>query len=167
MTPRRITRIGPLASGLGPLSQSIGRTMHKALHPAVPLGTPRTIPVQDYSRSVRSPIAGGYGSGIVPANGIVTVKVGPMGLGTIWYPQAWAIATTTGAADTSTCALYVGPLGLQTQIGGQSYAGGGDSGGLAVPPLWPGYFIWAVWAGATKGDLATLTVYGEMDSLSA
>ena len=166
MAMRRVTRLTPSPRIAPLIRQSIAGSQGKALASLRSVPRPGTVPMGDYRRQVRTPIAGGYGSVIV-AGGTATVKVGPMGVGTVWYPQAAAIATTTGANDTSTCALYVGPLGLQTQLGGQSYAGGGDSIGLAVPPLWNGYFLWAVWSGATNGDLATLTVYGEQDSLHA
>jgi hypothetical protein len=127
-------------------------------------------PQGSYTGSQQTVITGGYAAAVVPASGSVTVRVGPMGVGTIWYPQAAAISTTTGAADASTCALYLTPLenGAQvpaTQIGGQSYAGGGDTIGLAVPPMWAGYFIVAVWTGATSGDLASLAVYGTQQVL--
>lgn len=166
MASRRLTRL-TASPRIPPLiGQSIGRSQHKS-GPARSQGRrPAAVPIGDYRGSIRTPLTGGYASGIVPASGVITLSCGPMGLGTVWYPQAAAIATSTGANDSSTCALYVGPLGLQTLIGGQSYAGGGDTIGLAVPPLWPGYYIWATWTGATKGDLATLTVYGEQDALA-
>ena len=167
MTSRRVTRRTAGVSGLGPLLQSIRGSQGKSLAPVTPLRAPQSVPQQSYTQVVRTPIAGGYGALVVPSSGTVTVMVGPQGVGTVWYPQSAAIATTTGANDNSTCALYLGPKGLQTQIGGQSYAGGGDSIGLAVPPMWPGYFIWAVWTGAKAGDLASLAVYGQQDSLSA
>jgi hypothetical protein len=125
-----------------------------------------------YQGQLQTVITGGYAASVVPASGSVTIRVGPMGVGTIWYPQAAAISTTTGANDASTCALYLTPLenGAQvpaTQIGGQSYAGGGDTIGLAVPPMWAGYFIVAVWTGATSGDLASLAVYGTQQVITA
>lgn len=163
---RRVQRLTPWPRIPAQIRQSIGGSQHKALGAPVPLRRPGTIPVQAYGQTRRTPLTGGYGAVLVAADGTATVSVGPQGLGTVWYPQSAAIATTLGAADTSTCTLYLGPLGLETQIGGQSYAGGGDSIGVAVPPLWPGYFLWAVWAGATAGNLASLAVYGEMDSLA-
>ena len=125
-----------------------------------------------YTGSQQTLITGGYAAVTVKADGTATAKVGPQGVGTVWYPQAAAISTTTGANDASTCALYLTPLenGAQvpaTQIGGQSYAGGGDSIGLAVPPMWAGYFIVAVWSGAVSGDLASLAVYGTQQVLTA
>lgn len=136
----------------------------RALKPVTPMRRPATVPVSAYNQRVRTPITGGYGSATV-ASGTATVTLGPQSVGTVWYPQQAAIATTTGAADASTCTLFVGPLGLLTQIGSQSYAGGGDSLGLAVPALFPGYFLVAVWSGAHNGDLAVLTVYGQQDQL--
>lgn len=137
----------------------------RAYKPVAPLRRPATVPVGAYSQRSRTPISGGYGSAVVKADGSAKVTLGPQAVGTVWYPQQVAIGTTTGANDASTCTLYVGPLALLTQIGSQSYAGGGDSIGLAVPAMFPGYFLVAVWAGAKTGDLAVLTVYGQQDQL--
>lgn len=94
-----------------------------------------------------------------------SIQVGPQGLGTVWYPQSAAIATSVGANDNSTVQLYYGPLSLLSLVSGTSYAGGGDMVGLPVPPLSPGYFIVAVWSGGTPGSLATLAVYGTQTAL--
>jgi hypothetical protein len=149
------------------LQRAIGVNQRKTSQPVRPWRHPPATPIELYTVTVRVPIPNGVGQAAVPASGIVSIQVGPQGVGTVWYPQSAAIATTTGAADTSTCTLYVGPLALLTQVGSQSYAGGGDNIGLAVPALVPGYFIVAKWAGATPGDLATLTVYGQADVLTA
>lgn len=138
----------------------------KANKPVRPMRRTMTVAPEAYTHRTTTPIAAGNAAGTVPVSGIISLTVGPSGLGTVWYPQSAACATSTGAADTSTCAFYVGPLGLQTLIGGQSYAGGGDSVGLAVPPLFPGYFITATWTGAKSGDLATLTIYGQQEALT-
>ena len=137
----------------------------RALKPVIPVKRPATVPVQAYALHQRTPITNGYGSAIVSASGSATVTLGPQGVGTVWYPQQASIATTTGANDASTCTLFVGPLALLSQIGSQSYAGGGDSLGLAVPALFPGFFLVAVWSGGHSGDLAVLTVYGQQDQL--
>lgn len=162
--PKRLTRgwrstIDPQAIAL------LGAYYQKSQKPVRPVLRPASTPQELYTGKRRTLITAGYASVLVAANGTATAVVGPQGVGTVWYPQQWAIATTSGAADTSTCTVYHGPLGLQTLIIGQSYAGGGDSGGMAVPPMFPGYFVVAVWAGAKSGDLASLTVYGQMDAL--
>lgn len=169
MATRRVTRRAPLVSGLAPLAQSISRTMSQR---NIGYGNPRpaTIPQNAYVRKQRTPITGGYGTTLVDASGAAFVRVGPAGVGTIWYPQAVAIGTTSGANDGSTCVLYLGPLldngqPQGQQIGGQSYAGGGDVFGVAIPPMWPGYFVGALWAGGTTGDLAFIQIYGDMDTL--
>ena len=162
---RRVVRRAPTVQGLGSLARSISGSVQRSTRPAMSLTRPASVPVDAYRGRIRTPIPSGYAAVTIASDGTATAYVGPQGLGTVWYPQAAAIATSTGASDTSTCTIYVGPEGLQTQVGGQSYAGGGDTIGLAVPPLWNGYFVWAKWAGGTAGALATLTVYGEMDSL--
>lgn len=167
----RITRIATKVSGLSPITRSGGSA---GSQPNRGFANRRidSTPQGAYTGHQQTLITGGYSAATVTAAGAAVVKVGPQGVGTVWYPQAAAISTTTGANDASTCALYLSPLENgatvvpSTQIGGQSYAGGGDSIGLAVPPMWPGYFIVAVWAGAVPGDLASLAVYGTQDVLT-
>jgi len=169
--PRRVVRVGQVVRGLGPLRQSVARGQSQ-INRGFARYQPPVIAQGRYQGGLRTVITGGYAAKTVPGSGVVTIYCGPMGLGTIWYPQAVAINTSTGAGDTSTCALYLTPLengsalAPSTQIGGQSYAGGGDTIGLAVPPLWPGLFIVAQWTGATPGALATMQVYGEQSVLS-
>lgn len=122
-------------------------------------------PMTRYSQTVRVPIANGTGQATV-AGGTATVQVGPAGLGTRWYPVQAAITTTTGALDTSTCSLYLGVISTATQIGATSYAGGGDTFGLAGMMLQPGEFLIAVWANAHNGDHATFRVTGDMEALT-
>lgn len=169
---KRLVRRVPGASGLGPLAQSIARTRSQR-NVGFTIRRTGSVPPGHYQGSQRTTITGGYAAKIVPSSGIVTIYCGPMGLGMVWYPQAVAISTTTGANDASTCTLYLSPLqnGSQlapsTQIGGQSYAGGGDTIGIAVPPIRPGLFIIAQWTGAKAGDLAALQVYGEQSAMVA
>ena len=169
---RRLTRRVPGASGLMPIRQSIARTQSQRNVGFTMRRAASTAPGQ-YQGSQATVITGGYAAKVVPASGVVTIYCGPAGLGMTWYPQAVAISTTTGANDASTCALYLSPLqngatlAPSTQIGGQSYAGGGDTIGIAVPPLWPGMFIIAQWTGAKTGDLAALQVYGQQRALIA
>ncbi len=119
-------------------------------------------------RSVTSgvPLSGGNVQGTVPASGTVTLKIGPQGLGTIWYPQAATVSSTTGAADNSTVAIYLGAQAQGNLQGGQSYAGGGDTIGLTTPALTPGALLIAVWTGANQGDTVSLNIYGTMDALT-
>jgi hypothetical protein len=174
MATRRVGRRAPLVSGLGPIAESISRTMGQR---NTGYGNPRplSIPQQAYTgQAPLTPITGGYAAVIVPASGTATAYCGPQGVGTVWYPQAVAISTTTGANDAATCALFLSPftntsmsLAPSSQIGGQSYAGGGDTIGIAVPPVRNGYYIIAVWSNATHNDLASLQVYGNQQALSA
>ena len=147
------------------LLRIIGAENQKATKPVIPVRRPQSLPIGQYTGSAQTPIANGYGVTIVGANGQATVTVGPQGLGTVWYPQTAAIATTTGANDSSTCQLYFGPTALLQLISGTSYAGGGDSIGLPVPPMTPGYYIVAVWSGGHAGDQASLAVYGSQTAL--
>ena len=169
---RRVTRIAPRVSGLGIIARSVqassGPTQYGRWRQ--PNRRPPSPAQWRYMRTAEGPLPNGYSSAKVASNA-ATVYVGPMGTGTIWYPTMAVIGTTTGANDASTCTLYLSPLlngtslASQPQIGGQSYAGGGDTIGLSIPPVYPGYYLIAVWAGAVNGDLATLTVYGSQQSL--
>lgn len=120
-----------------------------------------------YQTQAQSQI-GGYGVGatVVSGSGIATVQVGPSGLGTIWYPQSAVLSTTTGASDSSTAIGYLGPPGeVAANILFQSYAGGGDVQGIAVPMMQPGDFITCVWSGGHSGDIATLRIIGALTAL--
>lgn len=122
-------------------------------------------PVGLYRGRARTVLTNGTGQAKV-SGGTARVQLGPQGLGTVWYPQAAAIATTSGAADSSTCTIYLGTQAVLSQIAGQSYTGGGDSIGLASPPLGPGQFLIAVWTTAVNGDIASLVLYGEQEVLT-
>jgi len=120
------------------------------------------IPIERYRPLVRVPIHGeGTGQAVVDGTGAATVRVSPQGLGTHWYPVKADISTTSGVNDASTCQLFLGAQSVQTQIGGTSYAGGGDTFGLAGHVLTPGDLLIAVWAGGKPGDIATLRVTGD------
>jgi hypothetical protein len=120
------------------------------------------VPIERYRPLVRVPIHGeGTGQAIVNGSGAAVVQVTPQGLGTKWYPVKADITTTTGANDQSTCQLFLGAQSVATQIGGTSYAGGGDTFGLAGHILAPGDLLIAVWTGGNPGDIATLRVTGE------
>jgi len=125
---------------------------------------PVTPGMEQYAGLQRVQIRTGEGTatGVVPASKTITLSAGPQGLNT-WYASYAAISTSTGAADGSTAALIVGPISAGLAPGGQSYAGGGDSIGLAGQVLRPGDYITITWTNAKPGDTATLTVYGEQD----
>lgn len=123
---------------------------------------PDAVPVERFRPLVRAPIDNGVGTAIVNGSGAATVTVGPTGLGTRWYPKKGDINTTSGANDASTCQVFIGPATVATDTlgAGQSYAGGGDTFGLAGEMLQPGEFVTAVWTGGNPGDTATLRVTG-------
>lgn len=127
---------------------------------------PQTAPLSSYTSVQRLAIRPGEGTSTVtvPGSGTVHISLGPEALNT-WYVTHCVISTTTGAADTSTCAVQLGPVAQGIVPGGQSYAGGGDSVSLGGRVLRPGEYVTAIWSGANPGDLATLTIYGEQDIL--
>lgn len=126
---------------------------------------PATVPIEAYTHFDWSALTNPAQSGVIPASGTVTVQVGPSGLGTVWQVSQASLSTTTGALDTSTATLYAGQLGLATVVAAQSYAGGGDSGGLNDAVLYPGQYVICTWTGGTPGAVATLVVYGKERSL--
>lgn len=128
---------------------------------------PRRPPQHVYTQVRSAPIGGnGTGQSVVGGGGAATVRIGPSGTGTRWYPQQVTVSTTSGAADTSTCTIYLGPVAVASQVIAQSYAGGGDVLGLAIPMMQPGDLLTAVWAGGTPGDHATLVIIGDQDVLT-
>jgi hypothetical protein len=135
-----------------------GTGMRRPLRPAIGAYSQRLTGV---------PIAGATAQVTVQADGSATAQVAPQGLGTTWYPQQANISTSTGADDSSTCAIYLGASALNSLQVGQSYAGGGDTVGLSVPALTPGGLLIAVWTGGVPGDLATLSIIGTQDALSS
>jgi hypothetical protein len=125
------------------------------------LRTPPVVPVEMFTRRVSAPIGiDGQASGVVLASGSVTLQAGPQGVGARWALDQAGIATSVGAADTATCAVYAGPQASAPYLVAQSYAGGGDAIGLAGYTLQPGEFVFAVWSGGTTGSLAQLKVAG-------
>jgi|SRR5579864_1074301 len=120
--------------------------------------TPARVPIGPY----------GFAQGTVGAGGAVILHVGPAGFNTSWSLAQAALTTTTGPADTATCALYAQPYGPPSQPWqvGQSYQAGGDQVGLAGIKLVTGEFLFAVWSGGHPGDIATLILSGVMTVLS-
>lgn len=128
---------------------------------------PRSIPHAAFARLGEVPIGPyGFAQGTV-AGGTVTVSIGPAGAGTSWELAQASIATTSGATDTSTCALFIQPAGTPNQNwqAGFSYSGGSDQIGLAGYKMVPGERLYAVWSSAKNGDVASLIVSGLMRAL--
>lgn len=122
---------------------------------------PAAVPIHHYRTRHRGPIrSDGTGQGVISAGGAATVQVGPQGLGTIWELQQAVVTTSTGPNDASLVTLYAGSIAIANMIGGQSYAGGGDTIGLAGLQLQTGEFLIAVWQGGHTGDAATIRLSG-------
>jgi hypothetical protein len=152
--------------------QAAGRTLDKlSLRPGYPAGTgARRIVVVPQQRFVQPLtgliLSGGQAQITVNGAGSAILKVGPQGLGVKWYPSSVVVSTSTGVADTSTAACYIGSVTLQNLQGGQSYAGGGDTIGLSVASMSPGDLLYVVWTGAKPGATAAMNVFGTMDALA-
>lgn len=130
------------------------------------LGRPPSPPIHRYSQRRTAPIGGNGVAQSVAAAGKATVRIGPSGVGTRWYPQQVTLATTSGAADVSTATGYLGPVATSNSVIFQSYTGGGDTLGLAIPMMQPGDLLTVVWSGAHNGDWAQLVIVGDQEILS-
>jgi hypothetical protein len=134
----------------------------------VKLRTPATVPIEAFTRRVSAPIGiDGQVAGVVSGAGTATLQAGPQGIGARWALDQAGIATSVGAGDTATCAVYAGPQATAPYLVAQSYTGGGDAIGLAGYTLQPGEFVFAVWSGASPGSAAQLKVAGTKTVLAA
>jgi hypothetical protein len=126
----------------------------------------QAIPVTRYTgRASGIPLTGGQVQGQVPGSGNLTLQVGPQGLGTVWYPVQVTLSTSTGALDTSTALVYLGPSTTPTTLVGTVYSGNGTVA-LAIPDMTPGQTLIVKWSGATSGDIAAANIIGTMDALT-
>ena len=121
-------------------------------------------PQHHYTQLITVPLTR-TGQALVAADGTATVSMGPSGVGGKWYPSVATFSTSTGPTDSSKAVLHLGYVSQATLVDGNVYSGGGSSAGLAIPEMTPGDLIIAVWAGATPGDTAQLTVSGTQDAL--
>lgn len=134
-------------------------------------GISRRIPVPGiglYQAMVgQVPLNDGQGQATVNANGNATVQLGPQGLGTVWYPAAVTVSTTSGVNDASVCNIYAGPYGIltPTTLLGTIPTGGAGVLAAAVPPLPVGWFLTAVWTGGKSGDTAAVNLTGSKTAL--
>lgn len=124
---------------------------------------PPSMPVARFQNLQRRPITDGTVQAVIDGTGSASVRVGPQHWGQTWYPVSADIATTSGVADVSTCQFFLGVISAASQIGGQSYQGGGDTLSWSSRPLQFGEQVYAVWAGGNPGDIATLRVTGDED----
>jgi hypothetical protein len=106
-----------------------------------------------------------YGASIPAAGGSLTLQVGPQGLGTVWYPVSVVLSTTTGALDTSTALVYLGPSATPATLQGTLFSGNGTTA-LAIPSMSPGQTIIVNWQNGHPGDTAAFNITGTMDALS-
>ena len=111
------------------------------------------------------PLTGGQALGTVPGSGVVTLAVGPQGLGTVWYPTQLTWSTTTGVLDTSTAAVYVGSGQVPNELVTQVYSGNGLVAQVPTQ-MSPGETLIVVWSGANPGDTAAFNIVGTMDALT-
>lgn len=111
-------------------------------------------------------VYGGTVSAVTATGGAATLQVGPQGMGTTWYPIQVTLTTSTGALDTSTANIYLGPaITPATQVG-QVYSGNGTAA-LAIPSMAPGQTLIVAWSNGHPGDTVSMNVIGNMDALAA
>ena len=121
-------------------------------------------PITRYTGKITGvPLTGGQVQGVI-ASTVLTLQVGPQGLGTVWYPVQVTLSTTTGALDTSLANIYLGPLITPATLVGTGLGNGTYA--LAIPSMTPGQFLVIVWTGAHNGDTAAANVIGTMDALT-
>lgn len=97
----------------------------------------QAIPVTRYRNRLQGvPLTGGQAQGVIASGGL-TLQAGPQGLGTVWYPVQVTLSTTTGALDTSTALVYLGPLTTPATLVGTVFTGNGTVA-LAIPDMTPG-----------------------------
>ncbi len=107
-----------------------------------------------------------YGGIIAGASQPLTLQVGPQGMGTTWYPIQVSTTTSTGALDTSTAYVYLGPVVAPiTQVG--IIGTGNGTAALAIPQMAPGQTLIVQWVGGHPGDQASMNVIGNMTALAA
>ena len=124
------------------------------------------VPIGRYTgRLAGVPLTGGQAQGKIPGGGALTLSVGPQGLGTVWYPAQATLSTSTGALDTATALVYLGPLASPSTLVATVYTGNGTVA-LAIPDMSPGQTLIVAWAGATTGDTAAVNIIGTMDALT-
>ena len=113
------------------------------------------------------PLGDAQGQALV-AGKAATVQIGPQGIGTVWYPAQVTVSTTTGVLDTSSCDIYVGPgtVLVRTNLMGTIFPAGRGVLAVALPPMPVGWFLTAVWSGATNGDIAAVNVTGSKRALT-
>jgi hypothetical protein len=122
-------------------------------------------PISAFSRTITGiPLSGGQQIGTIPAGGTLKLQVGPQGLGNVWYPIQVTTSTTTGALDTSTANVYLGPLVTPNTLVGTIYSGNGTVA-LAIPDMTPGQSLIVEWTDGTPGDQASFNIIGTMDAL--
>jgi hypothetical protein len=159
MPPRRFVQPRPVPAIPSGTWRAAGFRFFK------PVRIPRALPVEAFTQVRRVQIgSNGIDGGVISAGGSATVSVGPQGYGCRWYPNQVSVATASGANDASTVAFYLNVIGPGGFIA-QSYAGGGDQPGIALPEMQPGDLLYAVWSGGKSGDWCQLTVTGPMDVL--
>lgn len=123
------------------------------------------VPVTAYRNRLSGvPLTGGQAQGVIASNAL-TLQAGPQGLGTVWYPVQVTLSTTTGALDTSTALVYLGPLTTPATLVGTVFTGNGTVA-LAIPSMTPGQTLIVKWSGAHDGDTAAFNIIGTMDALA-
>ena len=144
----------PLIGGQAQGTISIGGSVTSALYPG-----PTVFPGPTLHPGATSSMPTGTG-------GECLLSVGPSGAGTVWFPAAATVSTTSGINDNSTCNLYIGPAGIPITLVGTLFPGGYGTISLPIPSLAPGQYIIAVWTGGKLGDVASINISGTMQALA-
>lgn len=100
------------------------------------------------------------------SSGYGVAQVGPSLPGEAWYPVSTSISCTGNqptptAPAIATCSVYAGNAVSNTSFTDATYQVlGASSSMISGQVIYPGLWIFAVWANCNAGQTATLTVYG-------
>ena len=86
-------------------------------------------------------------------------SVGPAS-GQMWQVSYTTVSTVSQNPPLPQCSIYTGNAGGPVTLLDATFTGNGDSTD-APATLYPGSYLWAVWAAGNPGDQATVRVQGQ------
>ena len=86
-------------------------------------------------------------------------SIGPQS-GVMWQVAYTTVSTVSQAAPIPQCAISTGNANGPVTLLDATFTGNGDSTDTPAV-IYPGSYLWAVWAGGNPGDIATVRVQGQ------
>ena len=98
----------------------------------------------------------------IDGTGAAEAQLGPSMPGEVWLPESINVSMTgTAPAGVATCTTYAGGvISPGTFVDATYQVLGAASSVIAGKTVYPGQSIFALWAGCTPGQTATLAVSG-------